>query len=538
MTDKRARKLEVQNLYGSHGRRSGGHKRGSQCAIPGEVSGCAIKLASPQGDDEATGEVSRDHSKRASKSPKGRTERQERKSRISMREGAPEKKIEISEVELRGGSRKLRGASASGTNSRGNESQADPRKPDLIETMLERGNMLRALQAVESNDGAAGVDGMEVGQLRRYLQEQWARIREQILNGSYKPRPVRRVDIPKAGGGTRMLGIPTVIDRLIQQAIHQTLSPIWEPVFSAHSYGFRPGRSAAEAIKAVQRHVQSGKRWVVDMDLEKFFDRVNHDVLMARVERRVKDERMLGLIRRYLESGIMMGGIVEQRVEGTPQGGPLSPLLSNILLDDLDKELEKRGHQFCRYADDCNIYVGSERAGKRLMESLILFLGERLKLTVNLSKSAVDRPWKRKFLGFSLTVQKESRIRVSPQSVERLKDKLRNRFREGRGRNLKSFIESLKPLLRGWANYYSMAEARGVFEELDQWIRRKLRCTEWRKWKRRRRRQQRLITLGLDRETARASAFNGRAMVERRRTAHECGAADLLFSPIGFGSAS
>jgi len=423
---------------------------------------------------------------------------------------APEKKIEISEVDLPGRGRKPRRGQSSGANSTGHEDLPDPGKPDLIETMLERGNMLKALQAVERNQGAAGVDGMEVGQLRKHLQERWAAIKEQLLKGKYQPRPVRRVDIPKAGGGTRMLGIPTVLDRLIQQAIHQILSPSWDSEFSVHSYGFRPGRSAAQAIKAVQKHVHGGRRWVVDMDLEKFFDRVNHDVLMARVARRVKDQRMLKLIRRYLESGIMLGGLVEQRTEGTPQGGPMSPLLSNILLDDLDKELEKRGHKFCRYADDCNIYVGSRRAGERVMKSLTGFLREKLKLTVNLTKSAVDRPWKRKFLGFSLTAEKASRVRVAPQSVKRFQDKLRVKFREGRGRNLRTFTESLKPLLRGWAFYFSVAETRNVFEDLDQWIRRKLRCMEWRKWKRRRTRQRRLIALGLDRERARASAFNGR----------------------------
>jgi RNA-directed DNA polymerase len=426
-----------------------------------------------------------------------------------MEEAAPEKTIEISEVDLHGSSRKLRRMHVSGANFPGTEEQADPRKPDLIETMLERGNLIRALQAVERNAGAAGIDGMETRQLRRYLQGHWDRIKEQILNGSYEPRPVRHVDIDKPGGGTRMLGIPTVLDRFIQQAIHQTLSPIWEPVFSAHSYGFRPARSAQQAIKAAQRHVRSGKRWVVDMDLEKFFDRVNHDALMARVARRVKDGRMLRLIRRYLESGIMLGGIIEQRVEGTPQGGPLSPLLSNILLDDLDKELERRGHRFCRYADDCNIYVGSRRSGERVMQSLTVFLREKLKLTVNQLKSAVERPWKRKFLGYSLTTEKESRVRVAPQSVARFKEKLREKFRQGRGRNLRKFLEELKPLLRGWASYFSVVQTRGVFEELDQWIRRKLRCMEWRKWKRGRTRRKRLIALGLDGNVARASAFNG-----------------------------
>jgi len=438
-----------------------------------------------------------------------------------MRSGVPEKKLEIAEADLRGSGRKPRTTQASGTKSPGNEAHPEPRKPDLIETMLERGNLLRALQAVEANQGAAGIDGMEVGQLRAYLREHWAETKEQLLHGSYEPRPVRRVDIPKPGGqGTRMLGIPTVLDRLIQQAINQVLTPLWEPVFSAHSYGFRPGRSAAQAIKAAQNHVNSGRRWVVDLDLEKFFDRVDHDVLMARVARRVKDQRLLKLIRRYLESGIMHGGVVEPRNEGTPQGGPLSPLLSNILLDDLDQELERRGHRFCRYADDCNVYVRSQRAGQRVMASLTKFLGEQLKLTVNLAKSAVDRPWKRKFLGFSLTAEKMSRVRVAPQSVERFRDQLRQKFREGRGRNLRAFLDDLKPQLRGWCGYFGVADTRKVFEDLDQWIRRKLRCLEWRKWKRSRTRRKRLIALGLDRERARLSAFNGHGPWWNSDTSH------------------
>jgi len=370
--------------------------------------------------------------------------------------------------------------------------------------------MLKALRAVETNRGAGGIDGMEVGQLRGFLKEHWAGIKERLLIGSYEPQPVRRVDIPKPGGGTRMLGIPTVLDRLIQQAIHQILSPIWEGEFSEHSYGFRPGRSAAQAVRAAQGHVNAGKCWVVDLDLEKFFDRVNHDVLMARVARKVSDRRMLALIRSYLKSGVLAGGVVEARMEGTPQGGPLSPLLSNILLDDLDRELERRGHRFCRYADDCNVYVGSRAAGERVMSTLTRFLKERLRLRVNLTKSAVDRPWNRKFLGFSFTSQRVSRIKAAPQSVERFRDKLRQRFREGRGRNLRQFLEALRPQLRGWAGYFGIAETRGVFDELDQWIRRKLRCMEWRKWKRPRRRMQRLTALGLDRERARSSAFNGR----------------------------
>ena len=426
-----------------------------------------------------------------------------------MKERAPEKTTEISEVDLHGSGRKLRRVRVSGANLSGAKADPNPGEPDLIEKMLERGNLLQALQAVERNRGAAGVDGMEVSQLRSYLREHWAEIREQILSGNYEPRPVRRVDIPKPGG-TRMLGIPTVLDRLLQQAIHQILSPLWEEGFSAHSYGFRPGRSAAQAVKAAEAHIQSGRRWVVDVDLEKFFDRVNHAVLMARVARKVKDQRMLKLIRRYLESGIMQQGLVEPRNEGTPQGGPLSPLLSNILLDDLDKELEKRGHRFCRYADDCNIYVGSRRAGGRVMESLTRFLKERLKLAVNPKKSAVDRPWKRKFLGFSMTAHRECRVRVAPQAVERFKEAMREKFREGRGSNLRAFLESLKPKLRGWASYFSVAETRNVFEDLDQWLRRKLRCMEWRKWKKPRTRMRKLIALGLDRGCARESAFNGR----------------------------
>jgi RNA-directed DNA polymerase len=428
-----------------------------------------------------------------------------------MKEGAPEKKIEISEVDLRGSGRKLRMARVSGANLLGTSEQTEPGKPDLIEKMLERGNLLKALQAVERNGGAAGVDGMEVTQLRAYLRKRWSTIKEQILKGTYQPRPVRRVDIPKPGGGTRMLGIPTVMDRLIQQAIHQILSPLWEPEFSAHSYGFRPGRSAQQAIKAAQSHVNRGKRWVVDMDLEKFFDRVNHDVLMVRLERKISEEPMLKLIRRYLESGIMQKGLTEPRTEGTPQGGPLSPLLSNILLDDLDKELEERGHAFCRYADDCNIYVGSQRAGRRVMDSITRFLKETLKLKVNPAKSAVDRPWRRKFLGFSLSAERMSRIRVAPESVKRFREKLREKFRRGRGRSLRTFLkQDLQPLLRGWANYFSVAETRQVFESLDEWLRRKLRCLEWRKWKQARTRWQRMTALGLDRERARHSAFNGR----------------------------
>jgi len=308
-----------------------------------------------------------------------------------------------------------------------------------------------------------------------------------------------------------MLGIPTVLDRLIQQALHQVMSPVWEPDFSDHSYGFRPGRGAHQAVEAARAHVEAGHRWVVDLDLEKFFDRVNHDVLMARVGRKIDDRRVLTLIRRYLQSGIMVGGLVEQRVEGTPQGGPISPLLSNILLDDLDQELERRGHRFCRYADDCNVYVKSRRAGERVRASLKAFLTGKLRLKVNEAKSSVTRPWEAKFLGYSMTVHRQPRLKVAARSVERFKDKVRQLVRQGRGRNLERFIEQdLNPVVRGWANYYRKAMTYGVFEDLDGWLRRKLRCLIWRRWKRNHTRARHLIALGFTEAKAWQSACNGR----------------------------
>ena len=381
----------------------------------------------------------------------------------------------------------------------------------MIEAVVERENMMVALRRVEANKGSAGVDEMTVESLRPYLQEHWPRIKEQLLAGRYIPSPVRRVYIPKPKGkGMRQLGIPTVLDRLIQQALHQVMQPVFDGDFSKSSYGFRPGRSAQQAVLAGRAHVTSGRRWVVDMDLEKFFDRVNHDVLMARVARKVKDKRVLGLVRRYLQTGVMAGGVVSQRAEGTPQGGPLSPLLSNILLDDLDKELERRGHAFCRYADDCNIYVRSKRAGERVLASVTQFLAKRLKLKVNQSKSAVDRPWNRTFLGYSMTFHKHPRLKVAPASVRRFKRKLKDIFRAGRARNLATFITELRPILRGWVNYFRLAEVKGVFEELDGWIRRKLRCILWRQWKRTVTRARNLMRRGLDEVRAWKSATNGR----------------------------
>lgn len=386
-----------------------------------------------------------------------------------------------------------------------------PKASKLIEQMVERSNMMTAYQRVMRNKGAAGVDGMSVDQLLPFLQKYWQGIKELLLGGCYQPKAVRRVEIPKADGGTRQLGVPTVLDRLIQQAMHQVLYPLFEPTFSEQSYGFRPGRSAHHAILQAQAYQQAGKRWVVDMDLEKFFDEVNHDILMSRVARRVKDRKMLRLLRSYLQAGVMTGGVWSQSVKGTPQGGPLSPLLSNILLDDLDKELERRGHSFCRYADDCNIYVSSKRAGERVLSSIRQFVENRLRLKVNDRKSAVGRPWERKFLGYSFTFHKKCRVRVAPESVKRLRLKLKELFRQGRGRNVRRFInEDLNPVLRGWINYYGLAEVKGFAEKLDQWIRRRLRLILWRQWKRPWTRFKRLLRLGISEEKAARSAFNER----------------------------
>ncbi|MHC4067221.1 MAG: group II intron reverse transcriptase/maturase [Planctomycetota bacterium] len=383
--------------------------------------------------------------------------------------------------------------------------------PMLIDQVVSRKNLIRAYERVVRNQGAAGVDGMTVDDLMPYCREHWSRIREELLNGAYRPQAVRKVEIPKPGGkGIRTLGIPTVLDRLIQQALLQVLQPIFDPTFSDANFGFRPGRSTHQAIVHACAHMSSGYRWVVDMDLEKFFDRVNHDVLMSRVARRVKDKKVLLLIRRFLQAGMMEGGLVSPRAEGTPQGGPLSPLLSNILLDELDKELEWRGHRFVRYADDCNIYVRSKRSGERVLDSVERFVTKRLRLRVNRDKSAVDRPWNRKFLGYTVTSNRQPKLKVAPQSVKRLKAKLRPMLRRGRGRNLGRVAESLTRVLRGWVAYYKLAEVKASFEELDQWLRRKLRCILWRQWKRHRTQFKELCRRGLDHERARRSAWNGR----------------------------
>ena len=380
----------------------------------------------------------------------------------------------------------------------------------LMEAVVERGNLWLAYQRVVENKGAAGVDQLAVSGLRDHLKRHWPTIRARLLAGEYQPQPVRRVDIAKPQGGVRTLGIPTVVDRLIQQALHQVLQPIFEPTFSEASYGFRPGRNAHQALRQARQYVAQGKRWVVDMDLEKFFDRVNHDLLMSKLAEKIGEARVLELIRRYLAAGMMADGLVMPRTEGTPQGGPLSPLLSNVLLTALDRELERRGHTFCRYADDCNIYVGSERAGVGLLDSLTGFLEQRLKLKVNQAKSAVARPWQRKFLGYSLTWHQRPKLRIAKPSRQKLTEKVRALMRGAHGRNLAATIQTLNPVLRGWAAYYKLTETKSALEDRDGWIRRKLRCILWRQWKRPYARARNMMKRGLTEERAWRSATNGR----------------------------
>jgi RNA-directed DNA polymerase len=354
----------------------------------------------------------------------------------------------------------------------------------LMEEVLERDNLRKALRRVKSNKGSPGIDGMSVWQLPGYLKEHWQEVHDQLLRGTYKPQPVKRVEIGKPGGGVRKLGIPTVLDRFIQQALLQVLQQYWDSTFSEHSFGFRPKRSAHQAVACAQEHLADGYCWIVDIDLEKFFDRVNHDMLMGRVAKRVRDRRVLKLIRIFLNAGVMENGLVSPITEGTPQGGPLSPLLSNIVLDDLDRELERRGHRFVRYADDCNVYVRSERAGRRVMESITRFITRNLKLKVNEAKSAVVQPWECTFLGFSFTSGPEPKRRIAPQAIERLKERIRKLTRRTRTVGLKQMVAELAQYLIGWKGYFGFGQTIDVLKKLDSWIRRRLRCVTWKQWKR------------------------------------------------------
>lgn len=372
-----------------------------------------------------------------------------------------------------------------------------------LERILSRQNLYLAMDRVISNKGSHGVDGMTVYELKQFLKTNWLQIREDILNDEYRPMPVRRVEIKKPEGGTRLLGIPTVLDRFIQQAIAQELNLIYDEDFSENSYGFRPRRGAKDAIKKAETYIDEGFRWVVDIDLEKFFDKVNHDKLMYKLSKDIEDKRVLRLIRKYLQSGIMINGVVVSNVEGTPQGGPLSPLLSNIILDELDKELEKRGHKFCRYADDCNIYVRSKRAGERVMENITYFIENKLKLKVNINKSAVERPWKRKFLGFTLFLMfGKACSSISKQSITRYKNRVRKILSRSNSMTLEQRITKLNQLNVGWINYYGIAKCKAVIAKLDRWVRERLRMCIWKQWKKVRTRYKNLKKLGLSHNTA------------------------------------
>jgi RNA-directed DNA polymerase len=368
----------------------------------------------------------------------------------------------------------------------------------MMEQILSYQNVTSALERVERNKGSHGVDGMSVQTLRSHLMEHWSTLRTELIKGTYLPKPVRRVEIPKPNGGVRKLGIPTVIDRFIQQAIAQVLNKEFDPTFSRQSYGFRPNKRGHDAVRQAKRYIKEGYRWVVDIDLEKFFDKVNHDRLMRILSHRIKDPKVLQLIRRYLQSGVMEKGLVSPNTEGTPQGGPLSPLLSNIVLDELDKELEKRGLRFVRYADDCNIYVRSRRAGERIMESITTFIERKLKLKVNHEKSAVDRPWKRKFLGFTFTFhRKEPKVRIAKQSIQRFKQRIREITSRKWSISMKDRIEKLNRYLVGWLGYYQLADTPSVLSKLDGWIRRRLRMIRWKEWKKVKTKHRNLKKLGV-----------------------------------------
>jgi len=389
----------------------------------------------------------------------------------------------------------------------GTESPASTNR--LMEEVCERENLKEALRRVKANKGSAGVDGITVGGISDYLKQHWPAIRQQLLNGTYEPKPVKRVEIPKPDGGVRKLGIPTVLDRFIQQAVMQVLQRQWDRTFSDHSYGFRPGRSAHQAVAQAQQHIAEGHGWCVDLDLEKFFDRVSHDKLMGQIAKRIEDKRLLKLIRAFLNAGVMESGLVSPSVEGTPQGGPLSPLLSNLVLDELDRELERRGHRFVRYADDCNIYVRSERAGQRVMASITRFITQRLKLKVNEAKSAVARPQERKFLGFSFTTGPKVQRVIASQALDRFKRRIREITRRAKGVSREATMEALAPYIRGWRSYFGFCETPAVLLNLTRWVRLRLRAALWRQWKTPRRRRAALLALRVPPRLARNTAGSG-----------------------------
>src|SRR6202166_515902 len=418
----------------------------------------------------------------------------------------------------------------------------DPESPArtsrLMEEVCERENLKEALRRVKANKGSTGVDGMTVGGITDYLKQHWPAIREQLLNGTYEPQPVRRVEIPKPdGGGVRKLGIPSVLDRFIQQAVLQVLQRRWDRTFSEHSYGFRPGRSAHQAVAQAQQYMAAGHRWVVDLDLEKFFDRVHHDQLMGQVAKRVTDKRVLKLLRAFLTAGVMENGLVSPVDEGTPQGGPLSPLLSTLVLDELDRELERRGHRFVRYADDCNIYVRSERAGHRVMESISRFITQKLKLKVNETKSAVARPQERKFLGFSFTAGPDIKRTIAPKSLERFKQRIRDTTRRAKGVSIKTIMEELATYMRGWRGYFGFCETPEVLIALTRWVRLRLRAALWRQWKTPRRRRAALIANRVSEWAARKTAGSGRGpWYLARSRALSTGLSNAYFKSLGLPS--
>jgi len=406
----------------------------------------------------------------------------------------------------------------------------------LMEEVCERANLREALRRVKANKGSPGVDGMTIDEITEHLKQHWPAIREQLLSGTYEPKPVRRVEISKPDGvGVRKLGIPTVMDRFIQQAVMQVLQRRWDKTFSEHSYGFRPGRSAHQAVAQAQRYIAEGYGWTVDLDLEKFFDRVNHDKLMGQIAKRVDDKRLLKLIRAFLNAGVMENGLVSPSVEGTPQGGPLSPLLSNVVLDELDGELERRGHRFVRYADDSNVYVRSERAGQRVMESISRFITQKLKLKVNEAKSAVARPEQRKFLGFSFTAGPEVKRIVAPKALNQFKQRIRDITRRAKSVSIETTMDELAPFMRGWRGYFGFCETPDVLMYLTRWVRLRLRAALWRQWKTPRRRRAALLQLGVGPRLAANTAGSCRgAWYLARAKALSVGLSNAYFKSLGF----